>query len=121
MTVEPSVDTLNDDSISTDLYQFFAAYFHQDWDMEADDWQGIVDNYVSSDPLAEPLWRTAQEIDYICAARSEVDLSQFLLRKVGVCYDPRPELTYKEWLGQVAARLRRHATAIDRGAAPPTT
>ena len=52
------------------------------------------------------------------AARSEADLSQFLLRNVGVCYDPRPEFTYIEWLGQVAARLRQHAAAIGGDAEP---
>jgi hypothetical protein len=39
---------MNDGSISTDLYQFFAAYFHQDWDLEAEDWEGIVDSRRSS-------------------------------------------------------------------------
>lgn len=111
---------MNDGSISTDLYQFFAAYFHQDWDLEAEDWQGIVDNYVNADPVAEPLRMLAQEIDGTRAARSEADLSQFLLRKVGVCYDPRPEATFGEWLGQIAVRLRENATAIDRGNEPPT-
>ena len=86
--------TMDDGSISTDLYQFFAAYFHQDWDLEAGDWQGIVDNYVNADPVAERLRMLAQEIDDMRAARSEADLSQFLLRKVGLCYDPRSEATF---------------------------
>ncbi len=48
------------------------------------------------------------------AARSESDLSQFLLRKkIGVCFDPRPEVTFKKWLGQIAVRLRQHANEID--------
>lgn len=63
--------------------------------------------------VAEPLRMLAQEIDDTRAARSEPDLSQFLLRKVGVCYDPRPEATFNEWLGQIAAWLRKHANEID--------
>lgn len=105
---------MNDGSISTDLYQFFAAYFHQDWDLEADDWQGIVDNYVNDDPTAGPLRTLAQEIDDLRGARREPDLEQFLVRTVGVYYAPQP-LTYKEWLGQVSDRLREQATAIEAG------
>lgn len=102
---------MNDGSISTDLYQFFAAYFHQDWDLEADDWQGVVDNYVNADSTAGPLRTLAQEIDDLRGARAEPDLEHFLVRTVGVYYGPQP-LTYKEWLGQIADRLRKQATAI---------
>jgi len=104
---------MNDGSISTELDQFFGAYFHQDWDLEADDWQGIVDNFARANPTAEAQRQIAQEIDDVRTARSEPDLTQFLIRGVGVCYDPRPEVTFKEWLGQVAARLRKHANEID--------
>ncbi|SEH66650.1 hypothetical protein SAMN04489835_2644 [Mycolicibacterium rutilum] len=45
---------MNEGSISTELAQFFGAYFHQDWDLEADDWQRIVDNFVNADPVAGP-------------------------------------------------------------------
>ena len=103
---------MNDGSISTALYQFFAAYFHQDWDLEADDWEGIVDNYVNEDPVAEPLRSLAQEIDELRQAREESDLRQFLVYTVGVDYGPQP-LTYREWLGQIADRLRQHVAAID--------
>jgi hypothetical protein len=107
---------MNDGSISTDLYQFFAAYFHQDWDLEADDWEGIVDNYVNEDPVAGPLRTLAREIDDLREARPEPDLEQFLLRTVGVNYLPQP-LSYKEWLGQIADRLRQRAAAIENGSA----
>lgn len=103
---------MNDGSISADLYQFFAAYFHQDWDLEADDWQGIVDNYINADPVAEPLRGLAQEIDHLREARPEGELEQFLVYTVGVYYSPEP-LTYRAWLGQVADRLRQEAAAID--------
>ena len=48
-------EAMNDGSISTDLCQFQATNFHQDWGLEADSWEGIVDNYVNEDPAAEPL------------------------------------------------------------------
>lgn len=108
---------MNNGSISTELYQFLATNFHQDWDLEADDWEGIVDNYVNEDPVSEPLRMLAQEIDDLRESRTEPDLKQFLVRTVGVDYGPDP-LSYKEWLGQIADRLRQHATAIENGSAP---
>ncbi|WP_396910382.1 contact-dependent growth inhibition system immunity protein [Mycolicibacterium sp.] len=101
---------MNDGSISTDLYQFLAAYFHQDWDLEADGWEGIVDNYANDAPASAPLNTLAQEIDDLRESRAEPDLKVFLLRTVGVEYLPDP-LTYKEWLGHIADRLRQHARA----------
>lgn len=103
---------MNDGSISTDLYQFLATNFHQDWDLEADDWEGIVDNYVNEDPVAGPLRTLAQEIDDLREARAEPDLRTFLVRTVGVDYGPDP-LTYQAWLAQIANRLRQQAAAID--------
>lgn len=105
---------MNDGSISRDLYQFLGGYFHQDWDLEADDWEGVVDNYVNDDPVAGPLRTLAEEIDYLRTTRTEAELSQFLLRTAGAYYNPRP-LTYKVWLAQLAERLRQHATAIEHG------
>lgn len=56
---------MKNSSLSTELYQFFAN-FHQDWDIEADDWQGIVDNYFNADPAVEPARTLAHEIDDMC-------------------------------------------------------
>ena len=39
-----------------------ATNFHQGWDLEADDWPGIVDNYVNANPAAETQRKIAQEI-----------------------------------------------------------
>lgn len=103
---------MNDGSISTALYQFFGAYFRQDWDLEADDWQGIVDNYANEDPAAEPLRTLAEEIDDLREARPEPDLKQILVYTMGAYYSPDP-LTSKEWLGQIADRLRQQAAAVD--------
>jgi hypothetical protein len=107
---------MNDGSISTNLYQFLATNFHQDWDLEADDWQGIVDHYVNEDPTADPLRTLAQEVDDLREARAEPELNQFLVYTVGVDYGPQP-LTYTEWLGQIADRLRKQAAAIENGTA----
>ena len=111
----------NDGSISTELYQFLAAYFHQDWDLEADDWPGLVDNYVEDAPAARLLLRLASEIDTLRQSRDEPHLERFLVHTVGVYYAPEPPLTYTEWLGQVADRLRERAAGIDDTAVPNGT
>jgi hypothetical protein len=58
----------------------------------------------------------AQEIDDLREARAEPELKQFLVYTVGVDYGPQP-LTYTEWLGQIADRLRKQAAAIENGTA----
>ncbi|QRY48884.1 hypothetical protein JVX93_27755 [Mycolicibacterium boenickei] len=105
---------MNDGSISAELHRFFAAYFHQDWDVEADVWEGIVDGYAADHPTAERLRTLAQEIDGLSEVRAELDLEQFVVYSVGAYYDPEP-LTYEEWLGRIAERLRDQAASIDNG------
>lgn len=107
---------MNDGSISWDLEQFFGAYFHQDFDLEADDWQGVVDMYVDDVPNAAHLTTLADEIDHLRQSRPEPELSHFLLDTAGCYYWPDP-LSHRHWLGQVAQRLRRHADGIERNAA----
>lgn len=103
------------------LEQFFGAYFHQDWPLEADDWQGIVDQYSASPTrTAQQLHVLAQDIDEFRNSRPASDLHTALM-DIGGFYDPRPELTYVEWLGLVAERLRQRAAAIEGGTIPPNT
>ncbi|MGE2835418.1 contact-dependent growth inhibition system immunity protein [Mycobacterium sp. SMC-4] len=108
---------MNDGSISEDLYEFLAGYFHQDCDLEAANWQGIVDNYAKDWPVPGRLRTLAHELDEMRDSRPEPDLERFLVRAVAVAYGPEP-LTYKEWLGQVADRLREHASRLGNGYTP---
>ncbi|MGE2835414.1 contact-dependent growth inhibition system immunity protein [Mycobacterium sp. SMC-4] len=103
---------MTDGSISAELHRFFAAYFHEDWDLEADDWDGIVDGYAADHPAAEHLRLLARELDNLRQARPESELEHFLVYTVGMYYWPKP-LTYNQWLGQVAERLRQCAAGID--------
>lgn len=103
---------MNDSSISKDLRRFFGAYFHQDWDMEADNWEGIVDGYVKDFPRKELLRRLADEIDQLRAALPEQELKNLLVRDVGAYYAPEP-MTHTAWLGQIGNHLRQRASDID--------
>jgi hypothetical protein len=106
-------------SVSRPLSHFFRAYFHEDWDLEADDWEGLVDGYVRDEkPDSQLLRLLAKEIDDLNEPRAEADMRAFVTHGLGAKYYPLPELSYEEWLAQVAARLRRHAEALDGGAEP---
>lgn len=107
-------------SVSRAVSHFFGAYFHEDWDLEAVDWQGIVDGYVRDErPSAELLRLLAREIDDLNAGCTETDVEGLVTRTLGANYYPLPEFSYGEWLHQVAARLRQHAAAFDSAAGPP--
>ncbi|MEZ0341882.1 contact-dependent growth inhibition system immunity protein [Mycobacterium sp. pV006] len=108
-------------SVSRSLSHFFGAYFHEDWDLEADDWKGIVDGYVrDEEPSSDLLRLLATEIDDLNAVGTEDDVAGLVTRTLGANYYPLPEVSYREWLSQVAAWLRQHAAAIDGGPTPPT-
>jgi len=106
-------ETMSDFQAPYDLDQFFGAYFHQDWPIEANNWQGIVDQYSAS-PNRSPqqLLVLADHIDELIARYPDPELPAVILN-MGGFYDPRPELTYAEWLRRVADRLRQNAEAID--------
>ncbi|MGE2731406.1 contact-dependent growth inhibition system immunity protein [Mycolicibacterium vaccae] len=101
---------------------FFRAYFHEDWDREAPDWEGLVDGYVrDEEPNSDLLRQLAKEIDDLGEPRPEAGIKGFVTHTLGAKFCPLPEMSYDEWLKQVAVRLRQHATAIDGGATPPTS
>jgi len=104
---------VSDHRVPDSISQFFGAYFHQDWDIAADDWQGVVDVYVDQDPDAGQLRALADEIDDLCASRPEPDLSHFVAHTAGCDYWPGPT-SYRDWLGEVAHRLRQHADGARR-------
>ena len=96
------------------MRQFFGGYFHQDWDLMADDWQGLVDNYArdtSNDPPDE-IRSLISDIEEFRLTHSEAELDAALLQ-TGASYAPLPPETYAGWLGKVAERLRQHAAAIE--------
>jgi hypothetical protein len=92
------------------LWHLFRAFFHQDWDMEGEDWPDLVRNFSTGQPSAE-LQATADEIERLVAdCPSDAELEHQLFRELGCAYYPRPDLggpTVREWLGQVARSLRQ--------------
>jgi hypothetical protein len=87
------------------LKHMLAAYFHEDWDTEGDDWPDLVRNYLR-DTSAKQAAATADEIDRL---RAEGGSEERALREFGCCYDAHPEVDgpgFRAWLIQVADMLR---------------
>lgn len=92
------------------LRQFFGAYFHQDWDIDAEDADGVVALYVSDDRHTdEQLRAIARQIDeYLENEGSQENISQGLFEKLGCEYLPASSGSNAgEWLTHVANLLRR--------------
>jgi hypothetical protein len=107
---------MNRYTVSEDVRQFFGGYFHQDWDLEAEDWQEAVDEFSRGNKPAK-LLAIAQEIDTLRNAYDEDELGTVMHRQAWCSYNPRP-LTFRAWMGQVADRLRHHAADIERERMP---
>jgi CdiI immunity protein len=102
--------------VSESIRQFFGGYFHEDWALEAKDWQTSVDNFTVGETPTQ-LVNLAQQIDKLGAAYAEDELEDVMYRDALCSFYPGP-LTYHEWLKQVSDRLRQHASAIERGGTP---
>lgn len=87
------------------LQNFFSAWFHQDWEMEHDGADAVID-----------AWREAEDDEYVARARDELDrlLARDLddpalgaaVRALGSEYDPtRDGSGWREWLTAVQRRL----------------
>ncbi|GAT07836.1 hypothetical protein AU184_01450 [Mycolicibacterium novocastrense] len=98
---------MSDYKVSESIRQFFGGNFHQDWDLTAGDWQGVVDSYAAGGDAVD-LDALAREIDAMREAYAEEELKILMPREALSAYNPRPQ-TYSEWLGRVSERLRQHA------------
>ncbi len=87
------------------LGNFLGAYFHQDWMLDHDSPEAVVDDYVRSESEAT-VARLRDELDALLArAPEEAELSA-LLHDCGCEYDPaRDGVGYRDWLRSVRERL----------------
>ena len=87
------------------LQNFFSAYFHQDWAVEHESAEAVVD-----------AWREGESDEYIARARDELDrlLARDLddqalaaaVRALGSEYDPTGDgIGWRDWLVGIQRRL----------------
>jgi hypothetical protein len=101
----------NDDSEV--LRQFFGAYFHQDWSLDAPDADGIVQLFISHHRCKEELSRLALLIDaYASSEGDEAKLERALRTDLWCEYQPSVEgIGAREWLAHVSSLLRNAAAS----------
>ena len=92
------------------LRHFFGAYFHQDWDLDADDEDGVIRAYVGHAHLPEHVVELLHEIDKLLA----FDLSDYDLREalglLGSDYDPSGATN--AWLRSLRERVVAEARGV---------
>jgi hypothetical protein len=85
------------------LQQFFGGYFHQDWTLEAEDWQGLAANFIAgADPST--LLNTCQELSRLLNEIVEDGELDDVLGGLGCCYRPI-EMGNRDWLRGVQKML----------------
>lgn len=104
-----NVEDINPTGSSWDgLWTLFAGYFHQDFDLEHDDWQSAVhDFWLGSSPVK--ITRTIDQIEALLGALTGEDELKRAIEKLGLGFYPDiRHLTYREWLTEIATMLRSY-------------
>jgi hypothetical protein len=89
-----------------DLYEFFAGYFHQDWDLEAEDDAGVVRFFKSVAPSERVLEVRRQLEAFLSLGLPEEETQRAVWGSFGCDYDPG-ELPMRSWLQRIRRELAR--------------
>jgi hypothetical protein len=91
-----------------DLFQFFGAYFHEDFPEEASTPDGIIEIYIADAPDREKLAHLADLIDaYIAEIPDDQELDEALFKELGCYYYTAADgLTARSWMQHVSRKLR---------------
>lgn len=86
------------------LHQFLAGWFHEDWAVDDDSWEHVVDAYVGESPRASVAATRAELEALLASSDAEVGAA---LDGIGCSVDPAAfQLSARGWLEQVRDRLR---------------
>lgn len=89
------------------LQNFLSAYFHQDWAMEHDTPQAVVDGYRSGE-APDQLKATREDLARLLVVEPDDAALGEEARRLGSEYDPtRDGSTWRGWLESVQAALSR--------------
>jgi CdiI immunity protein len=84
------------------LRQFFGGYFHQDWNLEGDDWEEIVAAFVSTADRGT-LLKTCDEIEHLIQETMGEDELSKVLFDLGSCC--RPDGSNRDWIRAIQERI----------------
>ncbi|MDQ1541393.1 MAG: hypothetical protein QOH29_2119 [Actinomycetota bacterium] len=89
------------------LQEFFLAYFHPDWQLDAGSWSEVVEDFVrTSDPeLVDRV--EADLLELVAEPTADAELHDAIVREYSLFYDPaRDGLTMRAWLESLARELQ---------------
>jgi len=91
-----------------ELFQFFAGYFHQDWAVDADTPDTVIDTFVAEDASENERTHLADLIDaFVAAVPDDQALERALFEELGCYYVPGSDpQSARRWLHHVSGRLR---------------
>jgi hypothetical protein len=89
------------------LVNFFGGYFHQDWDLDARNYDEVLEMFVKHNPSNE-VANVVKELDALLAmGLSDLELRKALTEDLLCCYIPPCEEDLKKWLILVRNTLRK--------------
>lgn len=90
------------------LRQLLGGYFHQDWVVDRERWESVVDDFIADSPRHAVLECTSELRDLLAAGFDDSELGT-VLERLGGSVDPSAlELRTGEWLRQLLERLGIH-------------
>lgn len=90
------------------LYQFFAAYFHEDWPVEARSPDDVLSRFIRQTPTDELRQLSRNVMAFVEDHSSEDELDEALFKELGCYFSPRlAGVSVKQWLMDVASTLAR--------------
>lgn len=95
---------------SEEIFQFFGAYFHEDWDLEASSPDDVVYNYLKDThgtQMADDVISSINE--YLAAAGDDASIENDLYEKFGCYYLPSADgFGARQWLMHVVQLLSQN-------------
>jgi len=93
------------------IKNFFAGYFNQDYDMDAPDEDGVIQNYLRDHTKTQEVRDLIEDIEeYMRDHPDDAELQRLLLDDLGCYYATTADgLTARQWMTHVVDLLRQEA------------
>ena len=91
-----------------ELKQFFGAYYHQDWALDASDPDDVIRLFISDENSTSKLLNLANNLEwYVATKDNDATTEKELLSELGCYYIPSADgIGSREWLYHLARLLR---------------
>jgi hypothetical protein len=92
------------------LHDFLSAYYHEDWNVNAQTANNVIIHFLSNASASEIPTQIAEEIDELLTAKiNDSELNNLIFDHLGCYYSPEADnLTVRDWLASIAKQMRNH-------------